>query len=177
MPALRRTSSRSPGSSANSAGASGTRSSSTARCDAPVQTIPTPRSRNADTFRVTGRPFPGLAQREHLFEPANSREAAVSDSISTLAREKAEQVAETAQEALGVIAQKVHPAPPKKHRIWPWFVLGLFAMGAIAVWWSQHSEKQFDSDYGAAPDAFGDAVMEERAAYENGRMPAGTPVG
>jgi hypothetical protein len=96
-------------------------------------------------------------------------------SISTLAREKAEQVAETAQEAFGAIAQKVHPAPKKKRRTWPWLALLLLILGAVAVWWMNRRERQFDADYGAAPDAFGEAVMEERAATETNRSKVATP--
>jgi hypothetical protein len=100
----------------------------------------------------------------------------VSDtSISTLAREKAEMVAETAQEALGAIAQKVNPAPPpKKHRKWPWLLLLVLALGALAYWWNNRSTDELDLDY-AAPDAFGDAVVEEQqAASDNGRTRVAT---
>jgi hypothetical protein len=100
----------------------------------------------------------------------------VSDtSISTLAREKAELVAETAQDAIGALALRVHPAPKKKRRMWPFVILGVLAAGAIAVWWAGRREQQFDTDYGAAPDAFGEAVLEERAASENGRTKVATP--
>jgi ferric-dicitrate binding protein FerR (iron transport regulator) len=102
----------------------------------------------------------------------------MSDSITTLAREKAEQVAETAQEAIGALAQKVQvqTAPKKRRRMWPWLVVVLLGACVVAVWWSKRSEKQFDSDYGTGPDAFGDAVLEEQAAYP-GQMRVGTPTG
>ena len=101
----------------------------------------------------------------------------MNDSITTLAREKAEQVAEVAQEAIGTIAQKVQPAPKKRRRMWPWVVLVLLGACAVAVWWSRRGEEQLESDYGTGPDAFGDAVIEERAAYERGDMRIGTPTG
>jgi ferric-dicitrate binding protein FerR (iron transport regulator) len=101
----------------------------------------------------------------------------VNDSIATIAREKAEQVAEVAQEAIGTLAHKVQPAPKKRRRRWPWLALVLLGACAIAVWWSRRSEEQFGGDYGTGPDAFGDAVLEERAAYEHGGMRVGTPTG
>jgi hypothetical protein len=102
----------------------------------------------------------------------------VSDiSISTLAREKAELVAETAQEALGALAQKVQPTPTKKRRrrMWPIALLVLVVAGGIAVWWTTRRSEPFDADYDAAPDAFGEAVMEERAAADTNRSKVATP--
>jgi hypothetical protein len=88
-------------------------------------------------------------------------------------------VAETAQDAIGALAQKVSPPPAKQpHRKWPWVLLALVVLGALAAWWMKRSA-EFDvdesSDYGAAPDVFGEAVTEERAALDNGRTKVATP--
>jgi hypothetical protein len=96
-------------------------------------------------------------------------------SISTIARETAEQVIDAAQDAIEGISQKVHPPPTKHHRKWPWVLLGLLALGAAVAWFARTRTEDFDTDYGGAPDAFGDAVLEEREASANGRMTVATP--
>lgn len=103
-------------------------------------------------------------------------------SISSIAMDVAEQAVDAAQQAKEAaldawqeISDRVSSEPKKKHHTGLWLFLGLLAIGAAAFIAARKLRGTADQEYGAPPDAFGEAVTEERAASGNGRATVPTP--
>ncbi|GIU90172.1 MAG: hypothetical protein KatS3mg010_1271 [Acidimicrobiia bacterium] len=67
------------------------------------------------------------------------------------------------------------PAPAKRGKGWLLLLLAAIGIGAIVYVVRLAGAEEPQPDVGPAPDAFGEAVLEEHAASRGGTRPVSTP--
>jgi hypothetical protein len=100
----------------------------------------------------------------------------IDTAVSTVAKGAAEQVKDAAEQVWEDIQQRITPPKAKKRRrSWLWIAVTLIGLAGLAYFASRRFREGTEDSYGPAPDAFGEAVLEERALFEEGRAPVPTP--
>ncbi len=100
----------------------------------------------------------------------------IDTAVSTVAKGAAEQVKDAAEQVWEDIQQRIAPPKPKKRRrTWLWIAITFAGLAGLAYLASRLLREGGEDRYGPAPDAFGEAVLEERALFEESHTPVPTP--
>jgi len=100
----------------------------------------------------------------------------IETAVSTVAKGAAEQVKDAAEQVWEDLQHRIAPPKPKRRRrSLLWIGLTIVGLAGVAYFVSRRRREGGEEIYGPAPDAFGEAVLEERALFEESHSPVPTP--